>query len=305
VPDNLVHRGYDYGQLDDAELESKIRRIEMRVGGGVDKMVSGTFEMIRGVRDAKTVFDDYGRGEDWANWCHFCLGVQSEIARSHARCADLVDEYPEHEELFSLGALRVLSTGAARAIPFIGEEINKSLEKGDRITTKLAKKIVQRARRNILWPDRVCNEVRSLILRHIEKFVGSVDVLPLLEEYDDETQLNLVNSVIDGTQLLEEACATGEVPQKTPEEICRQDNRRIRAACSDLMKTFNKLVPSNIDTLHHDRRESARDSIKSCQNTLKLGLSRLCPTCEGLDDNCVSCNGTARVSEQAWSRLKK
>lgn len=124
----------------------------------------------------------------------------------------------------------------------------------------------------------------------------------MLSEYDAESQVALVESVVAGRQTLAQAVEAGEVPEPTAEEIMGGVNHKIESFCRQLVKLFESECPSDhwLDDL--GRKKLAAAKLKECCESLRSGKCRcLCPKCSG--DGCGECHSTGRVTNLKYQQI--
>ena len=295
---------YDYSAIDNPQLEAKLRVHEEKITFAAKRALRGAIEVAQSVRDARNMFRENAVSEkEFQRWISFCCGISPNRAHAYCIAADLLDEFPGYEDYFGLSSLQTLGSLTARRLPGVKDEIQKRLDRKEKIGTKEAKEIIANAKKTVKWPPEVCNEAQQLILSDIGRFDYDQELVVQLGEYDDEVQVELCESVLHDVQTFEQAVATGEVPFTTPEEACRLENEKIEAACRALMKLFNKSVPKSV-LLDNQTIESARGAIRNAQATLKMAKGKVCPRSDGLSDSCKACNGIGRVTSARHSQLK-
>ena len=299
-----VKSDYDYSAIEDPQLVAVLQGYADKIRTSVKKTFDGAVEMSRSVRDVRNLFRESSvSDQEFRRWISFCCGISPSQAYICCTTADLLDEFPGYDEYFNISSLRTLGSLTTRRLPGINEEIQRSLDRKQKIDHKEAKEIISRAKKTVKWPPAVCNEAQQLVLSDIGRFDYDQDLISQLGEYDDEVQVDLCRSVLRDMQTFEQAIATGEVPFTTPEEACRTENQRIEDACRALMRIFNKTVPQSV-LLDNQTIESARGAIRNAQETLKMAKGKVCPRCDGLDDSCKACEGIGRVTAMRHSQLK-
>lgn len=121
-------------------------------------------------------------------------------------------------------------------------------------------------------------------------------------EYEEESQEELIDSVLAGRQTLPQAIETGEVPEPTADEIMQERNSWIERFCRSLQKTFDDEAPTDEWLEYRGLIRSAESHLKACCKTLRLAKCKhLCPMCDG--DGCDKCLGTGRVPHSQYQQL--
>jgi hypothetical protein len=293
--------GYDYSRLEDADTENTLRSCTVRGLAAEREVYENIIVMIQAVRQGYDRLISMGRKDEFLPWMADDWGRKSSTAWAWVRASTVLERFEGYEKRFDLAALTRIAQSSE--LPGLDDQIIKRLERGEVVTFDVAIECVKHAKRNYPWPDGVCDKARDIFIRHHGTFTFVHDELEALAEYEDDTQIWLLESVIEGKQTLAQAVATGEVPESTVEDMCKEDNAKLEKFAKGLAVWFDQNVPRS-RLFESAMVESARADILSAQMTIRTGKGQICPRCKGLEEKCKACNGLGRLNKLKWSQVQ-
>lgn len=303
MPAQIAVGKFDYTMLGD-EREAIQELMQCSRDGVLHQQETLTHIMsvILAVRRGHDILAGIGRESCFSAWIERDWGRTAKTGRGWLRASSVLEEHPGYESKFDLNALTRLSKN--KGVPGLTDEVQRRLTRGSQITYDVAGQCILAAKRGFPWPAGVCDDARTVVIRNHEKFDLTEPILLELAEYEDDTQVWLLESVVDQKQTLEQAVSTGEVPGSTVEDVLNDENDRITTFCKSLIRHFNKRCPRS-RLLNQECIDAARSSLKQCQATLRSAKGVLCPKCKGLyDEGCESCDGLGRVTALRAEQLR-
>ena len=186
-------------------------------------------------------------------------------------------------------------------------EAIKIAKAGKGLTHKAAKELIAKYKEPESEPDAenppavaASEEVSELISESGVEV--SEEQRDALEEYEEETQVELLESVADGVQSLDTAIETGVVPDPTIEEIIDKENKEIESFCRGLMKHFEQNCPETPWTSSHGLLDTALQHVRSACATIRTAkCSCACPKCDG--EGCAICLDSCRLPKYRKDQL--
>ncbi len=134
------------------------------------------------------------------------------------------------------------------------------------------------------------------------KINATTEQIKALAEFEEESQEELVESVVAGIQTLDQAIDTGEVPEPTIDAVMKARNSAIESFCRKLLEFFDANCPDDEWLDHMGCKDGARTKVDQACKGLRTGkTTAACPRCQG--DGCKSCKSTGRVTRMALEQL--
>lgn len=149
-----------------------------------------------------------------------------------------------------------------------------------------------------VWPTTLCDEAKKAFTK---KITANESQVTAFAEFDEQTQQDLVKSIIAGRQTLANAIETGEVPELTVDEILKAKNYEIESFCRKLGDLI-KEMPEDDWLTYNGRRDSALQKFRDGIATLRcMKCHDRCPKCDG--SGCKDCLRTGRVPKAQYDQL--
>lgn len=161
-------------------------------------------------------------------------------------------------------------------------------------------KEARKAARGKKQPEGLSEEAAGILKKHKAK--TTAEQLEALARYSDDTQISLAESVAEKKQTLEQAVATGEVPDPTVEETIKEVNGRIESFCRKLTEFANQECPDDFWLSYQGRRDVFFQKVKDCCSQLRGGKCHaVCPKCDGA--GCSVCVKTGRLPRLQYDQV--
>ena len=125
--------------------------------------------------------------------------------------------------------------------------------------------------------------------------------LAALAQYEEESQIELAESVASGIQSLDQAVETGDVPEESAQQVMDRINKAIESHCRALKKLFAS-CPDDPWMEHADYKKNALADLDLCCKQLRLAKCKhVCPDCEGA--GCKHCLETGRMPDHRYKQM--
>ena len=131
--------------------------------------------------------------------------------------------------------------------------------------------------------------------------MSSSEQLAALARYEEETQIELAESVASGIQSLDQAVETGDVPEETAEQAIVRKNKEIDSHCRE-QKKLAKDCPDD-PWLDRDglKNNALADIDRYCQQLRLAKCKHVCPSCDGA--GCEYCLETGRMPDYYFKQM--
>ena len=160
-------------------------------------------------------------------------------------------------------------------------------------------------------PDPVADPVDlpEEIIEQLDSLGATHEQMKAMEEFEEDSAAELIESVAAGLQTLDQAIETGEVPVPTLEERmkarnsrCEKARRRIIAAADEILESFGFLDDPYLVEL--GAVDSMREKIKQGASLLNdVKCNKECPLCEG--DGCKHCCDQGMMTNRQYRTVVK
>lgn len=146
-------------------------------------------------------------------------------------------------------------------------------------------------------------QVAESAIELLAKLKPTDEQLTALAQYEEESQIELAESVASGIQSLDRAVETGEVPEETAQQVMERVNKEIESHCRAVKKLAGS-CPEDPWMVKDGLRSNAIGHIDRYGKQLRLSkCTHVCPSCEGA--GCEYCLETGRMPDYYFKQMSQ
>lgn len=297
----LTVGGFDYQQIEDEDTRGKL----VYYGGSIRKKRGGAISLMLEIgadlMAAQDLLANYKTGV-FGSWlaAEFDLSQRSAY-RMIAAAKVFGGNILCHSGTISDTALYLLSEEKCPE-PAKNEALDL-IKAGKSVNKKIAKNLIAKytvdAEFEPLEPPKVAKEALELLVNVKPK--PTEEQLAALAEYEEDTQIELAESVAKGIQTLDQAIETGEVPEETADQAMQRINKEIESHCRAMKKQAGS-CPEDPWLDRDGLKNNAVGDIVRYGKQLRLAkCTHVCPGCEGA--GCKHCLDTGRMPDFYYKQM--